>query len=64
MSLFNLVPLPALVQKGSPLGRELGNIHSLVGWYFLILIGLHIAAALYHRFVLRDDVLARMLPAR
>jgi cytochrome b561 len=28
----------------------------------IALIGLHAAAALFHQFVLRDDVLQRMLP--
>jgi len=29
-----------------------------------VLVVLHIAAALYHRFVLKDGVLERMLPGR
>jgi len=62
VSLFNLIPLPALVAKGSAFGRALGDIHALVAWYFLAVIGLHIVTALYHRFVLRDAVMARMLP--
>lgn len=64
VSLFNVVPLPALVAKGSALGRELGDVHVFVAWYFLAVIGLHIVAALYHRFVRRDAVMARMLPLR
>ncbi len=62
VSLFGLIPLPALVAKGSPLGRELGDVHTVVAWYFLAVIGLHVVAAIYHRFVLRDAVMARMLP--
>src|SRR5579885_3062786 len=63
VSLFNVVPLPALVEKGNAFGRAMGDIHVQVGWYALILIGLHVLAALYHD-VRRDDVMGRMLPAR
>jgi cytochrome b561 len=63
VSLFDLVPLPALVEKGNALGRAMGDIHAQLGWYALILIGLHILAALYH-FARRDGVLERMLPTR
>jgi cytochrome b561 len=39
-----------------------GNAHGLLGWLMLALVVLHVAAALRHRFVLKDQVLARMLP--
>jgi cytochrome b561 len=36
----------------------------ILSYYVLLpLAGLHVAAALYHRFVQRDGVLARMLPS-
>jgi cytochrome b561 len=63
VSLFDVVPLPALVAKGSPVGRPLGDVHILLSYAMLGVIGLHVLAALYHRFVLRDEVLQRMLPA-
>lgn len=34
----------------------------LTAWVLLGLIGLHVAAALFHQFVIRDDTLGRMLP--
>src|SRR5262249_19748877 len=40
VSLFNLVPLPAIVEKGNAVGRSMGEIHAYVGWYFLVVIGL------------------------
>jgi cytochrome b561 len=52
--------LPSLAEKGSALGHELGDVHSLLAWVMLVLIGLHVAAALYHHFLLRDGVLRRM----
>jgi cytochrome b561 len=40
-----------------------GDVHSILAEYaMLALVGLHVAAALYHYFVRRDGVLQRMLP--
>jgi cytochrome b561 len=39
-------------------------VHAYLAYYLLLpLAGLHVAAALYHRFVRKDRVLQRMLPA-
>ncbi|MCE9648661.1 MAG: cytochrome b [Parvibaculum sp.] len=38
--------------------------HWGLAWTATALVALHIAAALKHRFILKDDVLARMLPSR
>src|SRR3954471_21032917 len=59
---YGVAPLPHLVAEGSPLGRELGELHEPLTWALLILVGLHIAAALLHLFVYRDRVMHRMLP--
>jgi cytochrome b561 len=47
-----------------PLTALFHQIHALSAWVLLGLIGLHVLAALFHRFVLRDDVLQSMLPWR
>ena len=52
--------LPSLVPTGSSLGHSLGDVHGLLAWVMLGLIGLHVVAGLYHHFVLRDGVLRRM----
>lgn len=54
------VNLPALAATGSAIGHTLGDVHQLLAWVMLALIGLHVAAALYHQWVLRDRVLRRM----
>ena len=60
---FGVLPLPALVAEGSPLGHRLGELHSdWMIWLLLAAIGLHAAAALLHFFVYRDRVMQRMLP--
>lgn len=38
------------------------TVHKIVLWAALALIGLHAAAALRHHFMLKDDILARMVP--
>lgn len=62
VSLFGIVPLPALAPPGAEWGHEAGDIHGTVMWALLWLIGLHAAAALYHHLVRRDGTLRRMLP--
>ena len=64
VALFSLFPLPALTQEGSPLGRTLGRLHEGVTAVLATVIGLHVAAALVHLFVYRDEVMQRMLPGR
>ena len=55
--------LPALVAKGAPGWSWTGDVHELLANYVMLgLVGLHVAAALYHYFVRRDGVLQRMLP--
>jgi len=63
VTLLGVVPLPALVAEGSQLGRTVGHLHEPLVWALLTLMGAHIGAALWHRFVHRDGVLERMLPA-
>lgn len=54
------VELPSLAPTGSTIGHALGDVHGVLAWVMLGLIGLHVAAALYHHFLLRDGVLRRM----
>lgn len=63
VTLLGIVPLPALVAQGSELGRTIGHLHGPLVWALLTMIGAHVGAALVHRFVYRDAVLERMLPA-
>jgi cytochrome b561 len=39
----------------------MGDIHALAKPAFIVLIGIHAGAALFHHFVLKDTVLRRML---
>ncbi len=40
------------------------EIHNIVAWIFMGLVAAHAAAALFHHFIVRDDILTRMLPLR
>jgi cytochrome b561 len=55
--------LPQLVAKRAAGWSWTGDVHGLLAEYgMLALVGLHVAAALYHYFIRRDGVLQRMLP--
>jgi cytochrome b561 len=54
--------VPKLMSSDKPLTMLFHQIHSVSAWVLLGLIGLHILAALFHRFVLKDEVLQSMLP--
>ena len=56
--------LPALVGADEDLADRLLVWHQDAGWLLLALICLHVAAALWHHFVLHDGVLRLMLPRR
>ena len=56
--------LPALLSPDKNLAGDIKEIHETVAELGYWLIGLHAAAALFHHYVRRDDVLRRMLPQR
>jgi P-type Ca2+ transporter type 2C len=56
--------LPALVNENKNLAELIQEIHETVGTVGYFLIGLHAAAALFHHYVLRDNILRRMLPTK
>ena len=58
---FGLFDVPkAAVVRDSALYTLSRSAHGLLGWLFLGLALLHVAAAVRHHFVLRDEVLRRM----
>jgi cytochrome b561 len=63
VSLFGIVPLPAIAAAGSDWANTAGDVHSTAMWVLLWLVGLHVAAALFHHFVRHDGTLRRMLPS-
>jgi cytochrome b561 len=62
ISFFFLTPLPMLSSENMPALRTINHWHQKFEWTLLILIGLHVLAALAHLFVYRNRVMQRMLP--
>jgi cytochrome b561 len=57
---FGVLPLPNLVDKDKALGELLTDVHEGLNWTLFVLVGIHIAAALKHHFIDRDDLMSRM----
>jgi cytochrome b561 len=54
------IPSPLVIDKST---RHLvGSLHDYCGWLIIILAGGHAVVALAHHYLLRDQVLRRMLP--
>ncbi|HEY3786609.1 MAG TPA: cytochrome b [Steroidobacteraceae bacterium] len=62
VSWFNLFQLPDFVPKNQGLYDAMKTTHHALSYALYAVVFLHVAAALKHHFVLRDDVLRRMLP--
>ena len=52
--------LPALIAPDEALAKQIKALHALAGNIGYGLIGLHVAAALFHQLVLKDQLLQRM----
>jgi cytochrome b561 len=61
---YELVTIPPIVGAQRALAGRTGDIHTLVSYILLGVIGLHVLATLYHHFWLRDRVFYRMLPGK
>lgn len=57
---FGVLPLPDLVGKNKELGDLLKGLHEALNFTLLALVAAHVAGALKHHFVERDDTLRRM----
>lgn len=62
LKVFWLFPLPAIVPPDEALKEAAETVHLTLFWILAALVTAHVAAALWHHFVARDEVLARMLP--
>ncbi len=64
ITLFWTLTLPSALPASAAWVHAVGELHSIIVWVLLGLVGLHVAAALGHHFILGDNVLRRMLPGR
>lgn len=59
---FGFFPLPNLIGPDKQLAQALLLTHESMAWLLLATVTLHVLAALWHHFLLKDAVLLRMLP--
>jgi cytochrome b561 len=62
MSFFYLAPLPMLTSDNAAAGKTMDGLHQAMEWALLVVIGIHVAAAMAHIFIYRDRIIQRMLP--
>lgn len=65
LGLFRLEGLPDVFSGASPYPQDFFQYpvrmgHGLTSWILLVLVVLHFGAAMYHQFIRRDNLLARM----
>ena len=62
--LFGVVPWPDFpgISRGEKLADLFGEVHEIMAKLIVLLVVLHVGAALKHHFIGKDDVLTRMIP--
>ncbi len=62
--LFGVVPWPDFpgINRGEKLADLFGEVHEIMAKLIILLLALHVGAALKHHFIGKDDVLTRMIP--
>lgn len=63
-SFFGTFSLPTLVAKSHALSHWLGMLHAAAAYGLAALVGLHVAGALIHALMRRENVLSRISPLR
>lgn len=61
---LSVLPIPDLIGKNKELAEALEKVHAILNLIFTALVFTHVAAALKHHFMNKDDVLTRMLGLR
>ncbi|HTO49872.1 MAG TPA: cytochrome b [Burkholderiales bacterium] len=62
LDIFGPIALPAVVAADKEAAKTAFAVHKLLVALLILLIAAHVAAALFHHFVRRDNVLGRMIP--
>jgi superoxide oxidase len=61
---FFIFEIPPLTGGNESFANRVESLHEVGGTIGYWLIGLHASAALFHQYIIRDDLLSRMLPTR
>lgn len=62
LDIFGLFKLPGIVAPDKAAAGTAFAVHLALAIGLVLLIGMHVAAALFHYFVRKDNVLGRMIP--
>jgi len=62
IAFYGAFRVPQILPTAKHVSEAIGEVHDTVAVIILVLVGLHVLGALYHEFVARDSILARMLP--
>jgi cytochrome b561 len=62
LDIFGLFSLPGVAGPNREASATAFLVHRFLGRLLVLLVAIHVAAALFHYFVRKDNVLARMLP--
>jgi len=62
LDIFGLFSLPGVVTPDKEAAKTAFTVHKILVLLLVLMIAVHIAAALFHYFVRRDNVLGRMIP--
>ena len=62
LDIFGLFKLPGIVAPDKAAASTAFAVHEALAIGLVLLIGMHVAAALFHHFVRKDNVLGRMIP--
>ena len=59
---FGLFRMPLPIDANKSLSEFMEQSHTTIAWILIVLIVLHVAGAIKHHFIDKDNVLKRMLP--
>jgi cytochrome b561 len=62
LDIFGLFSLPGVVPPDKEAAKTAFAVHKLLVVVLVLLISVHVAAAMFHYFIRRDNVLGRMIP--
>jgi cytochrome b561 len=60
---FTWFDIPSPITHNEALRPAINWVHNWNAWLIMVLVAGHVAAALFHHYVIRDGLLRRMLPA-
>jgi len=63
VTLYNIYTLPSIFSQDLELSKAARSVHVYTAYMFVAILVLHVSAALYHHYILKTNILRRMLPS-